>query len=124
MCRRSAISFNGKGSTHRWVHFHVDAGVGIAQIGDMPRQLRLQYPGVMYRLMSRGNRREKRFLDDVDRQDFLKTLAEELSRRGWSRAELEQRCKNDPDKLEIAARLRRETTLRVKEIALRKGFNP
>jgi hypothetical protein len=25
--------------------------------------------------MSRGDRREKIFLDDVDRQDFLKTLA-------------------------------------------------
>ena len=26
--------------------------------------------------MSRGNRREKIFLDDVDRHDFIKTLAE------------------------------------------------
>lgn len=26
--------------------------------------------------MSRGDRREKTFLNDVDRQDFLKTLAE------------------------------------------------
>jgi hypothetical protein len=26
--------------------------------------------------MSRGDRREKIFLDDVDRQDFIKTLAE------------------------------------------------
>ena len=42
----------------------------------MPRQLRLQYPGAMYHVMSRGNRRGKIFLDDVDRQDFLKTLAE------------------------------------------------
>ncbi len=41
----------------------------------MPRQLRLQYPGAVYHVMSRGNRRAKIFLDDVDRQDFLKTLA-------------------------------------------------
>ena len=40
----------------------------------MHRQLRLQYPGAIYHLMSRGNRREKVFLDDVDRQDFIKTL--------------------------------------------------
>ena len=40
----------------------------------MPRQLRLQYPGAMYHLMSRGSRREKVFLDDGDRQDFIKTL--------------------------------------------------
>ena len=30
----------------------------------------------MYHVMSRGNRREDIFLDDVDRHDFLKTLAE------------------------------------------------
>ena len=33
--------------------------------------------------MSRGNRREKIFLDDVDRQDFLKTLAEACQKTGW-----------------------------------------
>ena len=44
-------------------------------------------------------------------------VAEELTRRGWREAELTHRRKNDPDKLEIAARLRRETTLSVKEIA-------
>lgn len=42
----------------------------------MPRQLRVQYPGAMYHVMSRGNQRKDIFLDDVDRQDFLKTLAE------------------------------------------------
>ncbi len=42
----------------------------------MPRKLRVQYAGAMYHLMSRGDRRERIFLDDVDRQDFLKTLAE------------------------------------------------
>ena len=30
----------------------------------------------MYHVMGRGDRREDIFLDDVDRQDFLKTLAE------------------------------------------------
>jgi putative transposase len=42
----------------------------------MPPQFRIQYPGAIYHLMSRGNRREKIFLDDVDRLDFLKTRAE------------------------------------------------
>jgi REP element-mobilizing transposase RayT len=42
----------------------------------MPRKLRVEYPGAMYHVMSRGDRREDIFLDDVDRQDFLKTLAE------------------------------------------------
>jgi putative transposase len=49
----------------------------------MPRQLRLQYPGAMYQVMSRGNRREKIFRDDVDRQDFIKTLTETCQKTGW-----------------------------------------
>ncbi len=49
----------------------------------MPRQLRIEYPGAMYHLMSRGNRREDIFLDDVDRQDFLKTLAEACQKTDW-----------------------------------------
>jgi putative transposase len=33
--------------------------------------------------MSRGDRREDIFLDDVDRQDFLKTLAEACQKTDW-----------------------------------------
>lgn len=44
-------------------------------------------------------------------------LAEELKRLGWSKKELQNRRKNDPDKLGIAARLRKETTLTIKAIA-------
>jgi hypothetical protein len=46
-------------------------------------------------------------------------MAEELKRYGWKEAELATRRKNDPLKLEIAARLRRETTLPLKAIAQR-----
>ncbi len=42
----------------------------------MPRHLRIKYRGAIYHGMSRGDRHEKVFLDDVDRQVFLKTLAE------------------------------------------------
>src|SRR6516165_3219666 len=42
----------------------------------MPRKLRIEYPGAMYHVMSRGDRREDIYLDDVDRHDFLKSLAE------------------------------------------------
>jgi REP element-mobilizing transposase RayT len=49
----------------------------------MPRQLRIQYPGAFYHVMSRGDRREKIFLDDVDRQDFLKTLAKTCQKTGF-----------------------------------------
>src|SRR5438445_2027120 len=49
----------------------------------MPRRLRVEYPGAMYHVMSRGDRREKIFLDDVDRHDFIKTLAEACQKTGW-----------------------------------------
>ena len=49
----------------------------------MPRQLRVEYPGAMYHVMSRGDRREDIFLDGVDRQDFLKTLAEACQKIDW-----------------------------------------
>ena len=42
----------------------------------MPRKIRVEYPGAICHVMSRGNRRADIFLDDVDRQDFLRTLAE------------------------------------------------
>jgi hypothetical protein len=46
-------------------------------------------------------------------------VAEELQRRGWAEEELARRSKSDIDKLEIAARLRRETTMSIKSIAAR-----
>jgi len=42
----------------------------------MPRKLRVEYAGAMYHVMSRGDQRDDIFLDDVDRHDFIKTLAE------------------------------------------------
>ncbi len=38
--------------------------------------MRIEYPGAIYHVMSRGDRREDIFFNDVDRQDFLKTVAE------------------------------------------------
>ena len=49
----------------------------------MPRKLRIEYPGAMYHVMSRGNRRQDIFLGDVDRHDFLKTLAEACQKTGF-----------------------------------------
>jgi REP element-mobilizing transposase RayT len=42
----------------------------------MARQLRVQYPGAIYHVMNRGNRREPIFLDEGDRELFLETLGE------------------------------------------------
>ena len=46
-------------------------------------------------------------------------IGEELKRRKWRPGELGQRRKNDPGKLEVALRLRRETTLTIRQIAQR-----
>ena len=49
----------------------------------MARKLRLQYSGAIYHLMSRGDRRERIFLDDADRQSFISTLAEACVKTDW-----------------------------------------
>lgn len=46
-------------------------------------------------------------------------IAQELQQRGWGEGDLLARAKSDKTKLEIAARLRRETTLTIKAIAAR-----
>jgi REP element-mobilizing transposase RayT len=63
--------------------FCVDANGGGVIVVPVPRKVRIQYPGAMYQIMSRGDRRENIFWDDVDRQDFVKTLAEACQKTGW-----------------------------------------
>ena len=41
----------------------------------MARKLRVEYPGAIYHVMNRGDRREPIFRDDEDRQRFTITLA-------------------------------------------------
>jgi hypothetical protein len=48
-----------------------------------------------------------------------RTSSQEARRLGWQEADLASRRKRAPGKLEIAVRLRKETTLSVKEIAAR-----
>ena len=42
----------------------------------MPRQWRIEYPGAIYHVMNRGDRREPIFEDDADRKRFVTTLGE------------------------------------------------
>jgi putative transposase len=44
----------------------------------MSRRPRLQYPGAVYHVMTRGNRKAAIFKEDDDRRRFLKTLADAL----------------------------------------------
>ncbi len=49
----------------------------------MARSLRLEYPGALYHLTSRGNAREVIFHDDADRRSFLDTLRDVVARYRW-----------------------------------------
>ena len=49
----------------------------------MARKLRVEYPGTVYHAMNRGDPREPIFLDDKDRQWFIRTLAEACGKTGW-----------------------------------------
>jgi hypothetical protein len=60
---------------------------------DMARKLRVQYPGAIYHVMNRGDRRKEIFRDDKDRVCFIQTLEESFglkppsqlsgSQNGW-----------------------------------------
>ncbi len=49
----------------------------------MPHKLRLEYRGVIYHVMSRANGKGNIFETDVDRQDFVKTLAATCAQTGF-----------------------------------------
>jgi putative transposase len=49
----------------------------------MARPLRIEFPGAIYHVTSRGNARRKIFLDDEDKGCFLSTLAWVVERFGW-----------------------------------------
>ncbi len=49
----------------------------------MARKLRVEYPGAIYHVMNRGDRREAIFRDDEDRQRFIGTLGEACAKTGW-----------------------------------------
>jgi REP-associated tyrosine transposase len=49
----------------------------------MARKLRIEYPGAIYHVMNRGDRREPIFKDEADRQRFVETLAEVCAKTGW-----------------------------------------
>ena len=49
----------------------------------MARKLRVQFPGAVYHVINRGDRREPIFLCDKDRELFLQTLGETCAKTGW-----------------------------------------
>lgn len=49
----------------------------------MARKLRVEYPGAIYHVINRGDRREPIFQDEADRQRFVETLGEACAKTGW-----------------------------------------
>ena len=49
----------------------------------MARKLRVEYPGAIYHVMNRGDRREPIFRDDEDRECFLAAVGEVCGKTGW-----------------------------------------
>ena len=49
----------------------------------MARKFRVEYPGAVYHVMNRGDRREAIFRTDQDRTLFVDTLAEACQKTGW-----------------------------------------
>jgi len=49
----------------------------------MPRPLGIEHAGAIYHVLSRGDRKQAICRDDVERQDFLKTLAEACQKTGF-----------------------------------------
>ncbi len=49
----------------------------------MSRPLRIKYPGALYHITSRGNRKGDIFLDDRDRRVFLEKLATTIKHHNW-----------------------------------------
>jgi uncharacterized protein YaaQ len=68
----------------QWFIFIVnDKADALWQVELMHRKLRWSILEQCNLFMSRGNRREDIFLDDVDRHDFLEILAEACQKTGW-----------------------------------------
>ena len=49
----------------------------------MARPLRIEFPGAVYHVTSRGNERKAIFRDDQDRKMFLDILANAALRYNW-----------------------------------------
>jgi putative transposase len=49
----------------------------------MARPLRIEFPGAVYHVTSRGNRREDIYTDDADRRHWLNIFGEVCARYKW-----------------------------------------
>ena len=85
----------------------------------MPRPLRIEYPGALYHIMSRGERLGRaghkhelaRERGETDTQRAERLVSEWLSSTGWTETNLVRRTKGDAGKVELARLLRQHTPM-------------
>jgi len=66
----------------------------------MPRPLRIEYPGAIYHIMNRGDRREDIFKDDSDREvggERIETSAEGRSGQSGNGSTVAQAINHEPE---------------------------
>src|ERR1700727_1842998 len=63
--------------------FQLTATRPVGQSCSVPRKLRMEYPGAIYHVINRGDRREDIFRHDEDRLCFLSTLGEACQKTRW-----------------------------------------
>ncbi len=76
--RKGVSPAKKRGQSRQWT---IDVVSGM--LSAMARKLRVEYPGAIYHVMNRGDRREAILWDDGDRQRFLDTLGEACGKAGW-----------------------------------------
>lgn len=69
------MTLNGHGLVYEYLLFE---GTIIA------RPLRIEFPGALYHIISRGNARQDIYLDDTDRKRFQELLTKVCERFRWS----------------------------------------
>jgi len=90
----------------------------------MPRKPRVENVGAICHVVGRANGKLGEHHSGELKRETAEAKAEriireELKERRWMEKDLEERAKSDPEKLAMAARLRRETTLTIPAIAAR-----
>jgi len=61
----------------------IDKYFGLSEDIAAMRKLRLEYPGAIYHVINRGDRREAIFADESDRKLFLETLSQACEKTDW-----------------------------------------
>src|SRR5438552_13529956 len=87
------------------------AGVGAGEVRNSKQQLLARMEGQL------GDHHSGELKRETADARTERIMAEELARLGWSKQQLAQKPKSDPGKLAIAARLRSETILTIRQIA-------